>query len=254
MYAEKFRLDNKVSVITGASGGIGKEIACGFAEMGATVVLSSRKQDALERVAGEIGQRGGKAIPMACHAGKLDQIARLFEKVMEQCGRVDVLVNNAATNPYFGPNLHADEAVWDKTMDVNLKGYFFASQAAARIMVEQGGGSIINIASVAAFTPPPMQGIYAITKAGVICMTKSFAKELATSGVRCNAICPGLTETKFSSVLINTPEIYEVAMQLIPMKRHAQPSEMVAAAIYLASDASSYVTGAFIAVDGGQTA
>jgi NAD(P)-dependent dehydrogenase (short-subunit alcohol dehydrogenase family) len=159
-----------------------------------------------------------------------------------------------ATNPYFGPNLHADEAVWDKTMEVNLKGYFFASQAAARIMVEQGGGSIINIASVAAFTPPPMQGIYAITKAGVICMTKSFAKELATSGVRCNAICPGLTETKFSSVLINTPEIYEVAMQLIPMKRHAQPSEMVAAAIYLASDASSYVTGAFIAVDGGQTA
>jgi NAD(P)-dependent dehydrogenase (short-subunit alcohol dehydrogenase family) len=251
MYAEKFRLDNKVSIITGASSGIGKEIAIVFAEMGSRVVIASRRQESLELVAGEIRAQGGEALPIACHIGKLDQISSLFEKVMEKYGRVDILVNNAATNPYFGPVLQADEGAWHKTVDVNLKGSFFMSQAAARIMAPQGGGVIINIASIAGFQGAPMQGIYAITKAGVINMTKTFAKELVSSNIRCNAICPGLTETKFSSMLINTPEIYEYAIQLIPMKRHAQPSEIVGAALYLASDASSYVTGTSINVDGG---
>ena len=251
MYAEKFRLDNKVAIITGASGGIGKQIAVGFAEMGARVVIASRRQNSLDQVADEIRAQGGEAFPFACHIGKLDQISSLFEKVMEQYGRVDILVNNAATNPYFGPVLQADSSAWEKTVDVNLRGYFFMSQAAARIMVAQGGGVIVNIASIAGFQGAPMQGIYAITKAGVINMTKTFAKELVSSNVRCNAVCPGLTETKFSSMLISTPEIYEYALQHIPMKRHAQPSEIVGAALYLASDASSFVTGATINVDGG---
>lgn len=251
MIADKFRLDGKIALVSGASRGIGKEIALGFAEQGARLVICSRKQEALEAAAEEIRARGAECLPVACHTGIPEQISALFGKIADTFGGLDILVNNAAANPYFGPVLDADLGVWEKTVDVNLKGYFLMSQAAARMMVKQGGGSIINVASIAAFSPPVFQGIYGITKAGVIAMTKSFAKELAPSHVRVNAICPGLTETKFSKVLIETPDIYQVALQMIPMKRHAQPSEMVGAAIFLASDASSYVTGAFIAVDGG---
>ncbi|MEW6442752.1 MAG: glucose 1-dehydrogenase [bacterium] len=251
MFAEKFRLDGKVALVSGASQGIGKQIAMIFSEQGARVAICSRKQESLDAVAGEIRALGGQCFPVACHTGKPDQIRTLFQKVMEAYGRLDVLVNNAAANPYFGPILDADEAVWDKTLDVNLKGYFLMSQAAARIMVKQGGGAIVNVASIAAFSPPVFQGIYGITKAGVVAMTKSFAKELATQNVRVNAICPGLTETKFARVLIETPEIYQVALQSIPMKRHAQPSEIAGAAMFLASDAASFVTGTAITVDGG---
>jgi len=251
MFAEKFRLDDKIAVISGASQGIGKQIALGFAEQGARLAICSRKQESLDAVAEEIRGKGGECVPVVCHTGKPDQIRSLFARVMEIFGRVDILVNNAAANPYFGPVLDADETVWNKTVDVNLKGYFLMSQAAARIMVQKGGGSIINVASVAAFSPPLFQGIYGITKAGVIAMTKAYAKELATSNIRVNAICPGLTDTKFSRVLIETPDIYQVALQMIPMKRHAHPSEMVGAAIFLASDAASFVTGTSITVDGG---
>lgn len=251
MIADKFRLDGKIALVSGASRGIGKEIALGFAEQGARLVICSRKQEALEAVAQEIRGRGAECLPVACHTGSPEQIEALFTRIADTFGGLDILVNNAAANPYFGPVLDADLGVWEKTVDVNLKGYFLMSQAAARMMVKRGGGSIVNVASIAAFSPPVFQGIYGITKAGVIAMTKSFAKELATSNVRVNAICPGLTETKFSKVLIETPDIYQVALQMIPMKRHAQPSEMVCAAIFLASDASSYVTGAFLAVDGG---
>ncbi len=253
MYAERFRLDGKVAVVTGGSRGIGKAIASGFAEQGARVVIASRKQETLDAVAEEIRGQGAECLPVACHTGKPEQIQALFEKVKEAFGGVDILVNNAATNPYFGPILDATEQVWDKTLDVNLKGTFLMSQAAGRIMAERGGGSIINVASIAAFSPPIMQGIYGITKAGVVCMTKAFAKELAQANIRVNVICPGLTETKFAKVLIETKEIYEAALQMIPMKRHAQPDELVNAAIFLASEASSYVTGSCIVVDGGAT-
>ncbi len=252
MYMDKFRLDGKVAVLTGASRGIGREIALGFAEQGAKLVIASRKQDAVDAAAEEIRQRGAECSSHVCHMGKPEQIQSLFEDVVKIHGTVDILVNNAAINPFFGAILQADEGIWDKTVGVNLKGCFLASQAAARIMTEKGGGSIVNIASVAAYSPPPGQGIYGITKAGLVAMTKSFAKELALSGVRVNAICPGLTETRFSQMLIDSKEIHEIAMQMVPMKRHAQPSEMVCAALYLASEASSYVTGSCINVDGGQ--
>jgi len=252
MYVDRFRLDGKVAVITGASRGIGKEIALGFAEQGARLVIAGRKQEGVDAAAEEIRKQGAPCTPLVCHMGNPDQIRGLFEQVLGSYGTVDVLVNNAAINPFFGPVLQADEGIWDKTVGVNLKGCFLASQAAARIMLGKGGGSIVNIASAAAFSPPPGQGIYGITKAGLVAMTKSFAKELAQSGVRVNAICPGLTETRFSQMLIETPAIYEIAMQMVPMKRHAQPSEMVCAALYLASSASSYVTGSCITVDGGQ--
>lgn len=251
MYADKFRLDGKVAIVTGASRGIGKAIAQGLAEQGAKVLIASRKQEAVDATAEEIRQTGAECAAMACHMGKPEQISALFDKVTELHGRLDVLVNNAATNPFFGPILDADEGIWDKTVDVNLKGCFLASQAAARIMVKQMSGSIINVASIAAFSPPPMQGIYGVTKAGVVALTKAMAKELAGAGVRVNALCPGLTETKFSQVLIDTREIYDIALQMIPMKRHAQPDEMVCAVLYLASDASSFVTGSCITADGG---
>ncbi len=251
MYAEKFRLDGKVAIVTGGSRGIGKAIAVGLAEHGARLALASRKQEALDGVAEEIRNHGGECLAAACHVGKADQIKMFMDKVVETYGTVDILVNNAATNPYFGPIIDATEEAWNKTLDVNLKGPFLMTQAAARIMMQKGGGSIINVSSVGAFRANPMQGIYGVTKAGMVNMTKTFAQELALANVRVNAICPGLTATKFSEVLIQTQEIYEHALQRIPVKRHAEPSEIVGAAIYLASDASSYVTGTTITVDGG---
>jgi NAD(P)-dependent dehydrogenase (short-subunit alcohol dehydrogenase family) len=251
MYADKFRLDGKVAIVTGGSRGIGKEIAIGFAEQGACLALASRKQEALDGVAEEIRQKGSECLAMACHMGKPDQIKSLFDKVVDTYGTVDILVNNAATNPYFGPLVDASEEAWNKTLDVNLKGPFLMTQAACRIMMQKGGGSIINVSSVGAFKANPMQGIYGVTKSGMVNMTKTFAQELALTNIRINAICPGLTETKFSEVLIQTKEIYDIALERIPVKRHAQPSEIVCAALYLASDASSYVTGSCIIIDGG---
>ena len=248
-----FSLTGKVAVVTGASRGIGEAIARGFAEQGATVVLCSRRQEGLDTVAESIRAAGGKAIAVVCHTGRSADISGLFARVRDELGRVDILVNNAATNPYFGPAVEIAEGAFDKTFEVNVKGYFLMTQHAARMMVAQGGGSIINIASIAGISPPPMQGVYGITKAAVIAMTRMFAKELGGANVRCNAIAPGLVETKFSSVLLESPEMYEFFKQRTPMGRHAQASEMVGAAIYLASDASSYTTGAVIACDGGFT-
>ncbi len=248
-----FRLDGKVAIVTGGSRGIGESIAAALAENGAKVVVSSRKQEGVDAVAKKINDAGGEAAAIACHTGKLADIDALIGQVMDKYGRIDVLVNNAATNPYFGDVLNIQESQFDKTFEVNTKGYFFMAQRAAKIMVEKGGGSIINIASIAGLMGPPMQGVYGMTKAAVILMTKAYAKELGPFKVRSNAICPGLTETKFSKVLIETDAIYKTALMSIPMKRHAQPDEMAGAALYLASDASSFTTGSVIAVDGGST-
>ncbi|MBP8986720.1 MAG: SDR family oxidoreductase, partial [Spirochaetes bacterium] len=202
----------------------------------------------------EIESEGGKAHAIACHIGKLDDIQNLFKAVEERYGRLDILVNNAATNPYFGDVLHATADAWDKTIDVNFKGYFFMSQYAANLMIKNKGGSIVNVASINGIRPAPFQGIYSMTKAGVIAMTKSFAKELAPFNVRVNAILPGLTDTKFSSVMTQNEEILKLILPTIPMKRVANPDEMVGAVVYLVSDAASYTTGATIVIDGGALA
>lgn len=249
-----FGLTGKVAIITGASRGIGEAIARGMAEYGASVVLAARKQEALDAVAADINAAGGKALAIACHTGKDTDIDALYARVASEFGRVDILVNNAATNPYFGPMIDATEAIFDKTFEVNAKGYFLMAQRAARMMVDQGKGSIINIASIAGVSPSLMQGIYGMTKAAVISMTKGFAKELGPAGVRSNALCPGLTDTKFAKVLIDTKEIHDIFIRDVPLGRHAEPSEMVGAAVYLASDASSYVNGAVLACDGGYLA
>jgi NAD(P)-dependent dehydrogenase (short-subunit alcohol dehydrogenase family) len=249
-----FSLTDKVAVITGASRGIGEAIARTFAGQGARVVISSRKQDACDKVVESIKQGGGEAMAQACHTGKMDQIEALYEKVMDAYGTVDILVNNAATNPYFGDLLNISESQYDKTFDVNTKGYFFMAQKACKIMLEKKGGSVINIASIAGIKAPPMQGVYGMTKASVILLTKALAAELGPFGIRVNCICPGLTDTYFSSVLIKTKPIYDAAMTMIPLKRHAQPDEMAGAALYLASQASSFTTGSVIVCDGGAVA
>lgn len=254
MSTDRFSLTGKVAIVTGASRGIGEAIARALAEHGASVVLCSRKQEGLDPVAASINENGGKAIAIACHTGKTEAIDALYARVKEELGRVDILVNNAAANPYFGPVIDIEEGAFDKTFEVNVKGYFLMAQRAARMMVEQGeGGSIINIASIAGMITPPLQGIYGVTKAAVIQLSKVLAKELASANIRCNAICPGLVETKFASALIESPELYAFFQQQTPMARHAQPEEMVGAAVYLASDASSYTTGSVLTIDGGYT-
>ncbi len=251
----EFSLKDKIAVISGASRGIGQAIAETFAQHGAEVVLTSRKMEGLKAVEEKIRTSGGRACAIACHNGNMSDIAKLFEEIKTRYGRVDILVNNAATNFYFGDVLNAPEVAWDKTMEVNLKGYFFMSQYAAKMMVEKGGGCIINVSSINAIRPALMQGIYSITKAGVVSMTRAFAKELAPFKIRVNAILPGLTDTKFSSVMVSNEELMEkVILPTIPMRRAAQPDEMAGAALYLASDAASYVTGAMIVVDGGSLA
>jgi NAD(P)-dependent dehydrogenase (short-subunit alcohol dehydrogenase family) len=245
-----FSLENKVALITGASRGIGEAIAVALAEHGATCVLVSRRSEGLEDVKQKIEALGGNAEAVPCHMGEPDQIDALCARIRQTYGHLDILVNNAAVNPYFGPMTGASESIWDKTFSVNLKGPFFLIQKTVPLM-EKAGGSIVNIASVGGVSPAVFQGIYGITKAGVIAMTKAYAKELATKKIRVNAVLPGLTETKFAAVLIKTREIYESVLERIPMRRHAQPSEMAGAVLYLASEASSYTTGTTIVCDGG---
>jgi NAD(P)-dependent dehydrogenase (short-subunit alcohol dehydrogenase family) len=246
-----FNLDGKIAIVTGASRGIGAEIAKLLGANGAHVIVSSRKQADCQTVVDEIAAAGGSAEAFACHIGEMEQIAALFTHVEQTHGRLDVLVNNAATNPYFGPITETDPVIFQKTVDVNIRGYFYMSSHGAKLMAKHGGGSIINVASVNGVVPGFQQGIYSITKAAVISMTKAFAVECAEAGVRCNALLPGLTDTKFASVLVNTPAILKQALAHVPMRRVAQPSEMAGTALYLASAASSYTTGAAINVDGG---
>jgi NAD(P)-dependent dehydrogenase (short-subunit alcohol dehydrogenase family) len=246
-----FDLSGKVAVVTGASRGIGAEIAKLLAAYGAHTIISSRRQADCQTVVDEIVAAGGSAEAVACHIGEMEQIEALFAGIEQKHGRLDVLVNNAATNPYFGSILDTDPGIFQKTVDVNIRGYFYMSTHGAKLMVKSGGGSIVNVASVNGVTPGHFQGIYSITKAAVISMTKAFAVECAEAGVRCNALLPGLTDTKFASVLVNTPAILKQAMAHVPMRRVAQPSEMAGAVLYLASAASSYTTGAVLNVDGG---
>lgn len=248
-----FDLSGKTALVTGASRGIGEAIALTLSDYGAEVILVSRKIEGLKIVEEKIQGRGGKVSSIAANVGSQGDIQSLFAQVKKDHGKLTILVNNAATNPYFGELMNADEGAWDKTFDVNLKGPFFMMQEGIKLMPETGG-SIINVSSVVGISPGPFQGIYSITKAGLIHMTKAFAKELAPKNIRVNALLPGFTETKFSEALMNNDDIYKFAISSIPMNRHAVPEEMAGAVLYLASDASSFTTGTYIACDGGQLA
>jgi NAD(P)-dependent dehydrogenase (short-subunit alcohol dehydrogenase family) len=247
-----FSLKDKVALITGASRGIGEATAVGLARAGADLAIVSRKLLDLEKVGEEIKKLGRKCLPVQAHLGKLEEINQLVKRVLEEFGKIDILVNNAATNPTMAQAIDVDERAWDSIMNLNLKGLFFLSQAVGRVMREKGGGKIINVSSVAGITPDLLP-LYSISKAGVNMVTKVMAQQWAQYNIRVNAIAPGLTKTRFSEALWKNPDILKLAMFKTPMGRPAEPEEMVGAIIYLASDASSYVTGQIIAIDGGIT-
>jgi NAD(P)-dependent dehydrogenase (short-subunit alcohol dehydrogenase family) len=246
-----FDLKNKIALVSGGSRGIGKSICKALAAHGAHVIVASRKAADCEQVAAEIRRENGSAEAMACHIGEMAQIESVFEAIERKHGRLDILVNNAATNPYFGHITDTDLSAFNKTIDVNIRGYFFMSSIGIKLMAKNGGGSVINVASINGVKPGALQGIYSISKAAVISMTQAFAKECAAMGVRVNALLPGLTDTKFAATLVNNDEIREAVLKDVPLNRVAQPDEMAGAVLYLASPASSYTTGSCITVDGG---
>ena len=244
-------LVDKVIVVTGASRGIGAAIATAAANVGASVVLASRKQEGLDAVAEQIRAQGGIALPIATHTGRPKAVDALFEAVIGEFGAVHGLVNNAATNVYFGPLLGIDEAAWDKTFEVNVKGYFNAARAFA---TRTKGGSIVNIASISGMRAAPLQGVYGMTKAAVISMTQSLAVELGPGNIRVNAIAPGLVETRFAQSLVDDDEMRKHFVDRTALGRHGQPDEIAGAAVYLLSEAASYMTGQVMVLDGGMTA
>lgn len=253
MSTDLFDLTGKIALVTGASRGIGEEIARLLAEQGAHVIVSSRRIDGCQVVAHAITEAGGSAEAFACHVGNMDDITAVFAHIKANHGRLDILVNNAATNPYFGDILDTDLGAYNKTIDVNVRGYFFMSIEGSKLMRDNGGGAIVNTASVNALKPAPAQGIYSISKAAVVNMTRAFAKEVARHNIRVNALLPGLTRTKFAGALFDNDDIYTAAVASIPMHRHAEPKEMAGTVLYLVSDASSFTTGECIVVDGGMT-
>lgn len=245
-------LSGKVALVTGGSRGIGRAVAVGLAQAGADIIVASRKLADLEKVVEEVGRLGRKAVAIPTNIGKMDEVNNLVNKARDAFGKIDLLVNNAATNPNMEQLLDVTERTWDAVMNLNLKGLVFLAQGVARIMKEQGGGNIVNVASIEALAPS-MLPIYGISKAGVIMATKAMAKEWAKYNIRVNAIAPGLTRTEFSAPLMNNPQILKSIMSKTPIARVAEPEEMVGTIIYLASDAASYVTGQVIAIDGGVT-
>ena len=254
---ELFDLTGKVALVTGASRGIGEAIARCYAAAGASVVLASRTQEALDAVAASIREDGGTALPVACHTGDADQVAALVHRVRDELGGVDVLVNNAGTNPHFGPLLSADESHWHKTLDVNLFGYVRLAKACVPWMREprdgRRGGKIINVASIVGHTPHPGLGVYAVSKAAVLMLTRVLALELAADGIQVNALAPGIIETRFSEALWKDPARSAGFLKDIPAGRFGHTDDLLGLALYLASRASDFTTGAVFTVDGGQT-
>ena len=247
-------LQNKVAIVTGASRGIGQAIAWSLAEAGARVVLSSRKAEGLAPVEAQFKEAGHHAFAHACHTGYPEQIEKLLETTVARFGQMDILVNNAATNPYFGPMLGVEWAAWDKTFDVNVRGYFAAARGVAQHLIDRGApGSIINVSSILGLRAGRLQGVYAMTKAAVISMTKSLAVELGPYQIRVNAVAPGFIQTHFSSALVDNDDIRTSIVGRTPLGRLGAPKEIAPLVRYLASEASGFVTGATFVMDGGLT-
>ena len=251
MDAHLLPLEGKAVLVTGGSRGIGRASALLFAKAGADVVVASRKLEGLEKVAEEIRTMGRKGLAIASHVGKLDESKKLVDQVMKKFGRIDVLMNNAGTNPYAGEMIDAEEWAWDVTMNVNLKGPFFLSQAVAKIMREKGGGSIIFVASTAGMRPSEL-GIYNVTKAGVIMLAQTLAKEWGQYNIKVNAIAPGLIKTQMTAPQWQDQAVEKEATKYVPLGRLGEPEDVAQVALFLASDASRHISGDVIPVDGAQ--
>ncbi len=250
-YQSLFSLEGKVALITGASRGIGEAVARLYAAYGAQVIISSRNQQALDELAADINQAGSSVTPMACHIGSSASRNQLVDAIGKRFEKIDILVNNAATNPFFGELLDTPDSMVDKTLDVNIKGYLGMCQSVGKLMRTNGGGCIINTASINAVIPGSMQGVYSMTKAAVVSMTAALAKETARYGIRVNSVLPGLTDTKFASALTKNEALLKTILPQIPLARVAEPEEIAPAFLFLASQAASYITGVNLPVDGG---
>ena len=242
----------KVAIVTGASRGIGRAIALHLAADGAAVVMSGRHAETLDEVVHEIVEAGGRAIAVAAHAGEPGSAEALAESAMDAFGGVDILVNNAGTCPHYGPVLTADDAVWDKTMDVNVRSALRTAAACAPSMRSRGGGSIVNIASIAGLIPQPKVGLYCLSKAALVMLTKVLAAELAADGIRVNAIAPGFVRTRFSRAIWDDEDRSEETLRLIPQRRFGTPEDVAHAVSYLVADGAGFTTGTTIVIDGGQ--
>jgi dehydrogenase/reductase SDR family protein 4 len=247
----RFDLTGKNAIVTGATRGIGLAIARGFADLGATVTICGRKQETVDAALSELNLVKDKVQGVVAHVGKTEDIAALILAAETKFGHVNVLVNNAGTNPYFGPIVDSDEKAWDKTFEVNLKGPYTLARILAKKMMLAGGGSIVNIASVAGLEAAPMQGIYSVTKAGLIMLTKVMARECGRKGVRVNCICPGVIKTHLSETLWKDEERLKLFLGRKSLGRIGDTEEIVGGAVYFASDASSFTTGAVLTIDGG---
>jgi NAD(P)-dependent dehydrogenase (short-subunit alcohol dehydrogenase family) len=247
----RFDLSGRVALVTGASRGIGSAIANILAEHGATVVLSSRKQADLDAEAERINaEHPEKAVAIAAHAGRPEDMERLVKEVIERFSRIDILVNNAATNPYMGPVLGADLTAWDKTFEVNVRGMFVLTKLVYEASMEERGGAIVNVASIGGLRPGIGLGVYNVTKAAVIMLTRQLAREVGGK-VRVNAIAPGLIKTRFAEALWGNEAILDRVLSQNPMGRIGTPDEVASAVLFLVSDAASYVNGEVLVVDGG---
>lgn len=247
----RFDLTGRVAIVTGASRGIGSAIANALAEHGAEVVLSSRKQADLDVEAERINARfPGKATAVAAHAGREEDLKRLVEAAMERHGRIDILINNAGTNPDMGPLMEVDLGAWDKTFEVNVRGILILTQLVYRAWMREHGGSIVNIASTGGLRPGLGLGVYRVSKAAVVFMTRQLAREIG-GNVRVNAVAPGLIKTRFAEALWANEEILQRILAPNPMGRIGTVEEVANAVLFLASDAASYVNGEVMVVDGG---
>lgn len=252
MSEKRYRLDGKKAVVTGASRGIGKAIALTLAEAGADLALCGRNIDDLKPVAEEIKAKGREALIFSCHIGKTDQVNDFVKQVLDKWGFVDVLINNAATNPIFGPTLASTEDAFDKILATNVKGPYNLCMKFGKLMLKEQKGSIVNVASTAGVTPAMMLGLYSVSKAAVIMLTKVLASEWGSANVRVNCICPGVVKTKFSKAIWSSDVILKEVTKSTPMGRIAESEEIADAVLFFASDASSFITGQTLIVDGGQ--
>jgi dehydrogenase/reductase SDR family member 4 len=249
--AQRLRLDGRVAIVTGASKGIGAAIARALAEAGARVVVSSRRQEAVDEVAHAIGGAGGRAMAIAANVGRLDEARALVDRTIAEWGGVDVIVNNAAVNPVYGPVLEQDEGAFDKIFAVNVKGPLEVCRRAYASMQARGAGSVVNISSIGGVSPEPGLGLYSVSKAALISLTKVMAQEWGPAGVRANVICPGLVRTKFSQALWADEKVLRHTLAQQAIKRVGVPEEIAGLALFLASDAAAYCTGGVYMADGG---